>query len=188
MIGGIYGAMASVMAQYVDPEYLGLLGGGVQLVSFIVNLTVSAYVTGGILSFCLKVSRGQRPNFGEVFAGGPYFGRMFVALICTFVATTLGCFCLVVPGIIIGLGTSMYAFCVVDQGLSGIDALKKSWEMTKGQRGGIFVFGLLAVLVVIAGYIACIIGAILGSLPILYVAWTYVYLRLRGEQPRLATG
>jgi uncharacterized membrane protein len=77
---------------------------------------------------------------------------------------------------------------VVDQGLSGIDALKKSWEMTKGQRGGIFVFGLLAVLVVIAGYIACLIGALLGSLPILYVAWAYIYLRMRGEQPRLATG
>jgi hypothetical protein len=45
---------------------------------------------------------------------------------------------------------------------------------------------LLGILVVIAGYIACLIGALLGSVPILTIGAAYIYLRIKGEQPRLA--
>jgi uncharacterized membrane protein len=67
-----------------------------------------------------------------------------------------------------------------------MDALKKSWEMTQGHKLNIFVFGLLAIGVVIAGYIACFIGALLVSVPVLVVAAAYIYLSIKGEPPRLA--
>ena len=41
-------------------------------------------------------------------------------------------------------------------------------------------------LVGIAGVLACGIGVLLGSYPVLCVGAAYVYLRLKGETPRLA--
>ena len=186
MIGVVYGMLASVIAQYVDASFLGVLNGLVQGVSSLVGLLVGSYMAGGIASFALKVARGQPVSFGDVFSGGQYFGRMFVAAICASIVVVLGSILCLVPGIIVGLGISQYSYLVVDQGLGGVDALKKSWEMTNGHKLNLFLFGLLAFLVVIAGYIACLIGVLLGSVPILTVAAAYIYLRIKGEQPRLA--
>jgi uncharacterized membrane protein len=186
LIGFVYGLMASLVAEYVDPSFISVLSGLVQATSSIVSICVSSYITGGIASFALKVARGQPVAFGDVFAGGPYFGRMFVAALCGGIAVVLGSMLCLVPGIIVGLGISQYSYIVVDQGLGGIDALKKSWEMTNGHKMNIFVFALLAIGVVIAGYIACILGALLVSAPVLCIAAAYIYLRIKGEQPRLA--
>ena len=77
---------------------------------------------------------------------------MFVARsICASIVVVLGSILCLVPGIIVGLGISQYSYLVVDQGLGGVDALKKSWEMTNGHKMNLFLFGLLAFLVVIAG-------------------------------------
>ncbi len=185
-ISWIYLAMASVVADLVEPSFIAILGYIVQGVSTLVGLFVGSYIAGGIASFTLKVARGQPVSFGEVFSGGRYFGRMLVATIGLYVAVLIGLVLCVVPGYIVALGLSLYSYVVVDQGLSGIDALKKSWEMTKGHKVNIFVFGLLAILVVIAGVLACGIGVLLGSYPVLAVGFAYIYMKIKGEQPQLA--
>ena len=48
----------------------------------------------------------------------------------------------VVPGIILALGFAMVNYIILDTNLSGIDPLKKSFEMMKGHKGEYFVFGL----------------------------------------------
>ena len=84
------------------------------------------------------------------------------------------------------LGLSMFTFLIVDQGLPGIDALKKSWEMTKGHKVNLFVFGLLGLLVIIAGALACGVGVLLGSYPLLIIGGANISLKLKGEEPRRA--
>ncbi|MBQ8892221.1 MAG: DUF975 family protein [Bacilli bacterium] len=49
---------------------------------------------------------------------------------------------LVIPGIIAALGLSMATYLVVDTELSGVDSLKKSWEIMKGYKLDYFVFDL----------------------------------------------
>jgi uncharacterized membrane protein len=184
LIRVVYTAMATIIADYVDPSFLGLLGGLVQGTASIVGLVVGSYIAGGIASFALKVVRGQPVSFGDVFSGGQYFGRIFVISLCGGILVGLGCACLVVPGIFLATGLSQASYLAVDQGLSGIDALKKSWEMTNGHKMNIFLFFLLGFLVVIAGYIACILGALLVSAPVLVIGGAYIYLRIKGETPR----
>jgi len=185
-IGLVYGLMTRVIAEYVDPSVLGILGGVVQGSSSLIGLLVGSYMAGGIASFVLKVARGQPVSFGDVFSGGKYFGKMFVAGIGFFIAVAIGAVLCIVPGYIVALGLSLYSYVVVDQGLSGVDALKKSWEMTKGHKVTLFLMALLSILVVIAGAIACGIGVLLGSMPVLLLANAYAYLRIKGEEPRLA--
>jgi uncharacterized membrane protein len=45
----------------------------------------------------------------------------------------------------------------------------------------IFLFGLIGLLVFVAGALACGIGALLVSMPMGYVAFAHMYLRIKGE-------
>jgi uncharacterized membrane protein len=177
LIGFVYGLMASVVAEYVDPAFLGVLNGLVQATSSLVGFLLGLYIAGGVTSFALKVARGQPVVFGDVFSGGKYLPRMLVAGFCGGIATVIGFFLCVVPGVILALGISQYSYLIVDRGLGGVEALKESWEMTKGHRMNIFVFGLLGIGVVIAGMIACGI--------VLTLAAAYIYLSIKGERPQL---
>jgi len=136
---------------------------------------------GGLATTALKAARGQPTTFSDAFSGGKYFVQMFVAEIVVFVCVFLGMLLCVVPGVIVAIGTSLYALVLVDRNLSGIDAAKQSWEMTKGHRVNIFVFGLIGSGVAIAGLLACGIGLLLVSMPMGYVGLAAVYLQLKGE-------
>jgi uncharacterized membrane protein len=184
-IGFAYGLMASVVAEYVEPTFVGILGGLVNLTTALLGILISSYIMGGVVSFTLKVARGQPVVFGDVFSGGKYFSRMLVGYIGLGIVCMIGFVLCIVPGVILAIGLSLWSNIIVDEGLPGIDALKKSWEMTKGHKVNLFVFGLLSGLAFIAGALACGVGALLVSAPMVLVATSYIYLKLKGEAPRL---
>jgi uncharacterized membrane protein len=158
----------------------GILGIVLHLVSFIVNIAVSSFFTAGIAKFALKVVKGEPYAFGDVFAGGAYFLSVLVAQFIISLAVGLGFVLLIVPGVILALGLSMSIPLVVDRNLGPIDALGESWKLTEGNRMNLFVFGLIAIGLSIAGVCACGIGWLL-VVPLLYLAWFYIYLRLTGQ-------
>ena len=59
-------------------------------------------------------------------------------------ATTLGYLALIIPGIIAALRLFWADEFVVAHSLGPVEALKKSWELTKGALGEVFVFQILA--------------------------------------------
>jgi uncharacterized membrane protein len=188
IIGFSYGLTASLVAEYVEPSFIGVLGYLVQATTALLGLFINSYIMGGVLSFALKVARGQPAAFGDVFSGGKYFGKMLVGSVGLYVAIAIGLVLCIVPGYIVALGLSMYGFLIVDQGLPGIDALKKSWQLTNGHKVNIFVFGLLGLLVVIAGALACGIGMLLVSYPMLIIGAAYIYERIKGSAAPPAMG
>jgi len=100
-------------------------------------------------------------------------------------AVTVGMLACIVPGIILCAGWIAYSAFVVDKGASGVDALKASWQATTPVRTNVIVYVLLSGLVGIAGALACCIGALLVSFPVLMIGNAFLYLKLIGEQPRL---
>lgn len=110
---------------------------------------------------------------------------MLIASLCSSFATGMGVLFCIVPGLIVAAGLSLHQCLIVDQKLSAIEALKKSWEMTNGHKTGIVIFLLLAAVSLIAGTLACCLGALLVSGPMISVGAAYIYLKLKGEQPRL---
>src|SRR5262249_31353138 len=95
-------------------------------------------------------------------------------------AVGLGTVLLIVPGVILALGLCMTTPLIVDRNLGPIDALGESWKLTEGNRVSLFIFGLIAIGLMIAGICACGLGWLI-VMPILYVAWMYIYLRLSGQ-------
>jgi uncharacterized membrane protein len=153
----------------------------VNIVGGTASLLVSSYMTGGIVLTALKAVRGERVAFGDPFSGGRFFGPMLVAAIAGSIVILIGYVLCIVPGVIVALGVCLYPYLIVDQTMPGVDALKRSWEMTKGHKMTIFLVGLIGIFVFIAGALACGIGLVLVSLPMAMLGAAYLYLRIKGE-------
>jgi uncharacterized membrane protein len=191
IIGGIFGVVQVVAQKALsgsgapDPMVLAGINLGTSLVQNVISFSLQALVMGGIVDFSLQVARGKKPAFGVVFGGPRYFVPMLVGMLVLAIAIGFGLLLCLVPGVILALGCLLWSNIVVDRGVGGIDALKQSWELTKGHKGSLFVFTLLAGLIMLAGVLACCIGAVLVSMPLFSIATAYVYLKLQGEEPEL---
>lgn len=164
-----------------------IIAGVLQVLSAGVGFVLQAYIMGGVIESALRTARGGTVQFADVWNGGRYFLQFLIATLLYAFAVSVGTIFCFVPGLIVAVGLGFYGQLVVDRGLNGIDALKESWELTKGHKFSLCVYALLCIPVVFAGALLCGVGALLGSLPVIVVASAYIYLKLRGEEPRLPT-
>jgi uncharacterized membrane protein len=145
----------------------------------LINLLLSAFFQVGYIRIWVASARGQTPLFGEVFSGG---GRMFPllgTLILTFLVVFIGFLLLIVPGVILALGLSQANYYCVDRNMGPIDSMKASWAATTGQKGKLFLYGLVSTLILLAGVLACCIPYLV-ALPVVMVGFATIYLRLSG--------
>ncbi len=180
------GLMAGLSASgSVDSTVIVILNMVGSLLNVVISTVVQAYVMGGIVLFALNVARGRKPEFNVVFSGGKYFASVCGATLLYNFAVGIGfAFCLV-PGLFLAACWVAYMPFIVDKGQGAVDALKSSWQVTTPYRMNLVVYILLSFLIFIAGFLACGIGALLVSLPVVMIGNAYLYLKLVGEQPRL---
>ena len=116
------------------------------------NMTMS-YSTSGILTliflplswgfsvFFLRLIRGEELGYGRLFDGYKDFLRIFLAEFLMTLLIAIGLCLLIVPGIVLASGLLMTDFILKDDPeISAIDAMKKSWEMTKGHKADLVGF------------------------------------------------
>jgi hypothetical protein len=169
----------------VDPTLLTLLNAGGGILNSIVSIGVQSYMLGGMVQFALGVARGRKPEFAVVFSGGRFFAPMLGATLLAAIGISFGLAACVVPGVFLCAGWIVYSAFIVDKGLPAVESLKASWQATAPFRINIIVYLLLSFLVGIAGALACCVGALLVSFPVVMIGNAYLYLKLTGEQPRL---
>jgi uncharacterized membrane protein len=103
-------------------------------------------------------------NYGSAVLAGFLVG-LFVSL---------GFLLLIIPGIIIGIRLSFVNYLVLDEGMEAMEAVRASWEMTKGHAGTIFIMGLLSIPIHIAGLLVFIVGVVVSGL-LVSVAFALLY-------------
>jgi uncharacterized membrane protein len=185
VIVGIMFGISQAAGPNIDAETLGYIMMAIMGLASLVLVLFSFYMAGGFITLALKAARGQQTGFGDLFSGGRFLGRFFVMSLVSSIVVGIGLALCVVPGYILLYGLSLAAFLIVDQDLSGVDALKRSWEMTKGHKVTIFLYNLLMGLVIsLAG--SCGLGLFI-AMPMLLVGNAYVYLRIKGENPQAPT-
>jgi uncharacterized membrane protein len=175
---GVFGGIAAALQENDSPGLAGL----VRLVSQIVSLLISAFLTGGMMQLFFKAARGQPYSLGDLFGGGRFFGNMLLTIFLMQLGTLFGLMFCIVPGLILGLGWSLAVPLVVDRDLSAIDALKESWRITTGQKMNLFVFGLLAFVISLGGLMACCIG-VFPAAAVIALGQIFIYERLVGTPP-----
>jgi len=151
-----------------------------RIVGYVFGLVVYAFFQVGLLRISLGVARGRQPVFSELFSGGDQFVQMVLAFLAVSLGAWIGCALLVVPGVILGLGLSLTTYFIADQGLGAADALRASWQATDGQKVKLFVFGIVAFLIILGSELLCCFP-VLAAIPVISVAFTIVYLRITGR-------
>jgi uncharacterized membrane protein len=127
------------------------------------GITYGVFVAGpiqyGANWVFLKAVRGERIEVRDIFV---VFQRNYwnvvIANIVVGIIVGLGIVMLIVPGIIFACRLAFVSYLVVDREMDVMDALRVSWDMTRGYGWQIFLMGLLAIPVVILGLICLFVG------------------------------
>jgi hypothetical protein len=174
----------------------------VSLGGVFVSVGVAVFLNVGFTRMFLVAARGGRPPLGLLFSGAD---RFFPALGCGVLSVLIvgGGFGVglvpglilglglgprlllagvigVVPGIIFGLGLAFANFYVIDTTLGPVQALRASWAATRGQTGEVFVLGLLASILAIAGFALCCLGWF-ATLPLGVLTVAVAFTRASGR-------
>lgn len=107
----------------------------------------------------LKAVRGERVEIRDVFSVfQKNYWNAVIANLVVGVIIGLGIIMLIVPGIIFACRLAFVPYLVVDREMDVMDALRVSWDMTRGYGWQIFFMGFLAFWIAIGGLILFFVG------------------------------
>lgn len=182
------GMVLIVWAFYIIPNIMQeLTKENLPAVSALLSLAawfLQSAIGVGMVKIALSFTAGQRPVMGELFAGFslPVKTLKFMAASFLYGAMVfLGFILLIVPGIIVAVRFQFLSYYIVDQDCGPIEALKKSFELTKGATKHLILLGLASMGITLLGILALIIG-LFAAMPTVMIAYAYTYRRLQATQ------
>lgn len=144
------------------------------LVSGLIQMVLSAYLSGGLFRMAIRTARGEAVAIGDLFSATDVVGSLIGASLLTAIATYIGLILCIIPGLVISSCLMFTQPLIVDQRLGAIEAMSRSWDTLKGQAVMAVVFAIVIGLVAMVGVVACGIGILVtGPLAILSLAITY---------------
>lgn len=114
----------------------------------------------GVTWAFLKAVRGTEPELGDMFEGFRRYLDATVGMLLVTLAVVVGLIFLIVPGLILLVRFFFTPFLIIDRELSAVDAMKESWELTRGHGWSIFGLVLLAIPILIGGLLLLIVGVV----------------------------
>jgi uncharacterized membrane protein len=152
----------------------------------VIGTLVQLVLDMGVIVITLKFVAGERPEFADLFSRAGYVLHYLGASIIVVVMVSLGLVFLIVPGIYLWIRVGFFGFYIVDEGVGPLDALQKSWDLTRGAVMELFVFWLLVAVVNLVGALFLMVG-LFASLPVTSLMTAYMFRRLQGPPPDVET-
>ncbi len=162
-------------------EYFFTLGAPISLVLNIASIVLSIFLTLGFVRICLDVYHGKKPEISDLFSQGSLLVPALIAYLIYVILVFAGFLALLIPGIYLMLRLFFFDYFIVDKKMDGVQALKQSWKVMKGNNLRFFLFVLLAVVVNIIGAMLLVVG-LLFTVPTTYMAMVYFYKKLTEEE------
>ncbi|MCR9064716.1 MAG: DUF975 family protein [Cytophagales bacterium] len=174
----IFGILATIIVGMIsgipnsmDPRFGGL-----------VSLLTSGAFGVGMAVFYLNIARGGEPIIEQIFDGFKNYIPALLTSLLMFIIVGIGFVCLIVPGIILGLGLSQTYFILAeDKNIQAVDALKKSWDMMDGYKMKYFLLCLLYFLLILAGLLCFFVG-IFVVIPLIQTSNAVFYEKLKAGE------
>ncbi len=114
-----------------------------QVISYVLSILVSAFLTLGSVSFYMKLSRNEKVTYKELFSKTSLWLLYIGVSIMTAIFIGLWSLLLIIPGIIASYKYSMVNYIMVDNPEIGVfEAIRKSKEMMYGHKLDYFVLHL----------------------------------------------
>ena len=151
-------------------------------VTMILAIGFSFYIQSGYLITHVKAAREQPVEFGDLFAGGRFFLRLFLCSLLFAVIVNIGVSACLIPGLLLGIMFWPFAHVLVDEDRPVIACLSHAKDLTDGNWGSIFIVLIFALACVIAGAFFCGIGVIF-AIPFTQVLYAVAYDRMTCQTP-----
>jgi len=137
--------------------FLGILGAAY-------SILVSSPVDYGVSFSYLKAARGDKIEIKNMFEAFKNYWNAVLANLLVAVIVIIGLILFIVPGVIFACKLAFTPYLVVDRKMDVIEAVKESWRMTGGHSWKVFLIGLLAIPIIIAGLLCLGVGVILSGM------------------------
>ncbi|MFW6257179.1 MAG: hypothetical protein ACOC11_00205 [Prolixibacteraceae bacterium] len=130
----------------------------------------------------LKALRDEYPDLALLFDGfKKKFLNIVLANLIVFALIALGIVFFIIPGIIAACRLAFVPFLVMDKELEPMQAVERSWQMTKGHGWKIFWMGILSFFIFIAGLIVFVVGIIISFMWV-HAAFATLYQSVLNEK------
>jgi len=151
----------------------------VQAVAWVLNTAVGL----GVLRIALRFVDGEKGELVDLFSTLPLIPQYLIASIIIAPIVAVGFVLLIIPGVYWAVRLYMFPWVMVDKGVGPFEALRQSWEITRGSFWNLFGLFILLFGINLLGMIALVVG-LLVTIPLSIVAVGYAYRRLE-EQAHL---
>jgi len=124
-------------------------------------------LVGGYTAIILGLVDGRNPQFSELFSKASIFWKYLLLNICVNFCIIVGMIFLLGPGIFAAILFAFVLFCMTEDNLGPIEAMKRSAELGKGYRWQILGLFFMTILFAIVLGLA---GALIIGLPGYFIA------------------
>ncbi|GAH46429.1 unnamed protein product, partial [marine sediment metagenome] len=163
LIGIIFALISSVSAVFNVGQGAGAAGAAVLgILSLAYGILFTSPIGYGVSFAYLKAARGDTLDVKDMFEAFYNYWNAVLASLLVGVIIGIGFVLLIVPGIIFACKLVFTPYLVVDRKMEVIEAVKESWRMTGGHAWKVFLIGLLAIPISIAGIICFGVGFIVA--------------------------
>lgn len=155
--------------QYTAGSVLGIIG--------------TAYAVSSLYPYLLELARGRSVEVTDAFRLGRSFVNALILVLLLSVATSIGLSLCILPGLAVMIASSTAFPAVADRNLDALTTIRECFEQAQRHFLLLLSFGVLCIVITLIGSVACFVGAVVVSVPLVMLGQIYVYLRLRGETP-----
>jgi uncharacterized membrane protein len=159
---------------------MGVGGILIAIAGWFVSLIVGAAIQSGYLSGVLDIANGQQVSVGSFFRPRN-IGQVIIAGLIVGIITTIGLFLCVIPGLLASIMLVFTIVALLDRNLSGVDAVKTSFDVSKANFGNAFLTWLVGIAIVFVGAILCGIG-LLVAVPVAALFLVCAWRQITGGQ------
>jgi len=135
-------------------------------------------IQAAVVRAALALTRGETIELQTLFRFDNLPQLLIGALIVA-VLSGIGSMLCYFPGLIVTFFVQFYVHFLIDQNMTGVDAIKASFSFVNQNLGTLIGFFLASMVAYILGAMLCGIG-LLVALPVVFIAQAYTYQRLRG--------
>jgi LSD1 subclass zinc finger protein len=146
----------------------------------LITWPILIFVEVGQAIVFLKVARGQRAEFGDMFSGGKYLLRSLGGDFLWNIALFFGLCALIVPGIFVALILWPFYLFIIDRDQGVFESFSSAQQFTEGNKGTMFIVGLANMGIMLAGVLALCVG-VFFAYPLVTMFLVVSYLMMTGQ-------
>ena len=173
---------------------------------YLVALVFAAWLGCGAIRYFLMVARGDRPEMGELFRGGPQFVTVlltglllsvaFMAVhmvaaapgfVLAFVSPKMGLLLMglgrFVASVVIWVASLMFSqayFLIIERNAGVLESLQLSRQITEGNKISLLIVSIVMAVIFFVSLLPCGLGLFV-SIPFAILLWPVMYLRMTGQ-------